>query len=51
LLPSIVTLPWYRNPLRALAAPAAIYAMVPILWRGVFAALGGRPVKWKGRVI
>ncbi len=48
-VPSIVTLPWYRNPLRALLAPIAIYAILPILGGGVLGALGGASVEWKGR--
>jgi glycosyltransferase involved in cell wall biosynthesis len=48
-LPTIFTLGWYRNPVQALAAPLAIYGMLPIVWRGFFAAFTGRKVNWKGR--
>ena len=51
LMPSIVTLPWYRNPLRALVAPLAIYGMLPIAWGGMLGALSGSTVEWKGREI
>jgi glycosyltransferase involved in cell wall biosynthesis len=51
LMPVIGTMPWYRNPLRALAVPLAIYGMLPIVWGGMLAALNGSTVEWKGREI
>jgi chlorobactene glucosyltransferase len=50
-LPVVITLPWYRNPLRALLAPIAIYGMLPILYGGMISALSGSGVEWKGRVV
>jgi len=43
-------LPWYRS-WRAVLAPIAIYAMLPILFHSAIGALVGRPVEWKGRTI
>jgi chlorobactene glucosyltransferase len=51
LWPVVLATPWYRNPLRALLVPLAIYGMIPILWGGMVGALGGARVEWKGRVI
>jgi chlorobactene glucosyltransferase len=50
LLPAMVTASWYRNAW-ALLAPLAVYWMLPIMCNGFVAAVTGRPVKWKGRVI
>ena len=50
LLPSVFLSPWYGWA-RAILAPAGIYAIVPALLRGALNAVGGRHVKWKGRVI
>jgi len=50
-VPVVMTIPWYRNPIRALTAPIAIYGMLPILWGGLLAAFAGQPVEWKGRSI
>lgn len=41
--------PWYRNPLRALLAPLAIYAALPLLVYSLIGALADRPIEWKGR--
>jgi hypothetical protein len=41
--------PWYRNPLRVLLAPMAIYAALPMLVYGMIGALADRPIEWKGR--
>lgn len=49
--PSLLLLPWYRNPLKALSAPLAIYWLLPSLIAGFFAAFLGRPVRWKGRSV
>ncbi|HEY2857952.1 MAG TPA: glycosyltransferase, partial [Terracidiphilus sp.] len=43
--------PWYRNPLRVLLAPIAIYTALPVLIRGSIGALAGRPIEWKGRTV
>jgi len=51
LLPVVLGMPWYRNPIRALLAPLAIYGMIPILWGGMITALSGSTVVWKGREI
>ena len=51
LLPVLMTMPWYRNPVRAFAAPLAIYGMLPVLWGGLLAAFTGQQVEWKGRSI
>jgi len=50
ILPSLLLLPWYRS-WRAVLAPIAIYAMLPILFHSAIGALVGRPVEWKGRTI
>jgi len=51
LFPILLFAPWYRNPLRALFAPLAIYGMLPILWGGLLGALGNGKRRWKGRVV
>ena len=50
LVPLLLLLQWYRG-LRVLLAPLGIFGMLPILARGFVAAVTGRPVEWKGRVI
>jgi len=50
LVPLLLLFQWYRGP-RALLAPLAILRMLPILARGFIAAVTGRAVEWKGRVI
>jgi hypothetical protein len=50
LLPTILLWNWYAG-LRALLAPLAIYPMLPVLWNCLFAALSGRELEWKGRVM
>jgi len=50
LVPQVVLLPWYRG-LRVLLAPLGIFGMLPVLARGFVAAVTGRAVEWKGRVI
>jgi chlorobactene glucosyltransferase len=50
-VPTLVTLPWYKNLWRALLAPLAIYAMLPMVVGGAVGALLGRRVKWKGRTV
>lgn len=41
--------PWYRNPVRVLLAPLAIYAALPMLVYSLIGALADRPIEWKGR--
>jgi glycosyltransferase involved in cell wall biosynthesis len=50
LVPLLLLLQWYRGP-RVLLAPLGIFGMLPILTRGFVAAVTGRAVEWKGRVI
>jgi chlorobactene glucosyltransferase len=50
LVPLLLLLPWYRG-LRVLLAPLGIFGMLPVLARGFIAAITGRAVEWKGRVI
>src|SRR5678816_4263653 len=37
--------PWYRNPLRVLLAPLAIYAALPMLIYSLIGALADRPME------
>jgi cellulose synthase/poly-beta-1,6-N-acetylglucosamine synthase-like glycosyltransferase len=48
-LPSILLLSWYETWSWALLAPIAVFRTVPILLKGIFSALAGRPILWKGR--
>jgi glycosyltransferase involved in cell wall biosynthesis len=50
LVPLLLLLQWYRG-LRVLFAPLGMFGMLPILARGFVAAVTGRAVEWKGRVI
>ena len=50
LVPLLLLLQWYAG-LRVLLAPLGIFGMLPILARGFVAAVTGRAVEWKGRVI
>jgi len=50
LAPLLLLLQWYRG-LRVLLAPLGMFGMLPVLARGLVAAVTGRPVEWKGRVI
>lgn len=49
--PLLVMLPWYRNFWRMLQVPLAICFLLPVLFGAAFAALVGRPVEWKGRMV
>ena len=49
LLVLVLLAPWYRNPLRVLLAPLAIYAALPMLVYSLIGALADRPIEWKGR--
>jgi glycosyltransferase involved in cell wall biosynthesis len=51
LMPSVVLGVWYRNPLRALLAPLGILAMFFVVLNGLFSAVTGRPLEWKGRAL
>jgi len=51
LWPVLLLLPWYRNPVLALAAPVAVYATLPALGAGLIAALTGGRVDWKRREV
>ena len=50
LVPLFLLLQWYKGPF-VLLAPLGIFGMLPILARGFVAAVTGRAVEWKGRVI
>jgi 4,4'-diaponeurosporenoate glycosyltransferase len=51
ILPTVLLRVWYGSWRRALLAPLAIYAMLPILARGLLSALTGKPIAWKGRTV
>lgn len=50
ILPMALAWSWYRS-WRAVAAPVAIYVLLPMIVNGFLAALTGRRVEWKGRTI
>lgn len=53
-LPLLIVLqlgPWYRPWPRAILAPLAIYAALPLMLYGWIGALANRPIQWKGRPI
>lgn len=50
-LPVLALRPWYESWQRALAAPLAIYWILPVLARGLVSAVLGRPLVWKGRTV
>jgi chlorobactene glucosyltransferase len=50
LLPLLLFVQWYRG-LHVVLVPLGIFGMLPILARGFVAAVTGRAVEWKGRVI
>lgn len=50
-VPTLLLRPWYRNWASALLAPLALYWILPALGLGLFSALLGRPVRWKGRTV
>ena len=50
LAPLLLLLQWYRG-VRVLLAPFGMFGILPVLARGFAAAITGRPVEWKGRVI
>jgi glycosyltransferase involved in cell wall biosynthesis len=51
LWPAVLLRGWYRGWFAPLVAPLAIYAVLAIVWRGLAAALSGKPVKWKDRAV
>lgn len=50
-LPVAVLLPWYGSPLRALFAPFALYAMLPILLHALYCVWTPGKIQWKGREV
>ncbi len=50
-LPALLLRFWYESWLQSLLAPLAIYAMLPILARGLASAFTGKPITWKGRTV
>ena len=50
-LPVLATLVWYRNPLRAILAPAAIYLVALAALHSLLIHLFGLSHAWKGRKI
>ncbi len=51
LLPSLLLLGWCQSLARAMLAPWAIYATLPILLFSMTGAAAGRQMKWKRRVV
>ena len=43
--------PWYGNRLRCMAAPVAVYAVLPLLLHGLIAAFFRKQIVWKGRKV
>ncbi len=50
-LPTFLLASWYRGVLPAMLAPIAIYLFQLIALNGMFVALAGRKVLWKGRPV
>jgi len=50
-LPVLATLVWYRNPLRAILAPAGIYLVALVALHSLLTHLFGLSHSWKGRKI
>lgn len=50
IFPFLLVWSWYRSP-AVLALPLAIYAALPLLLRGLWNALSGSAVEWKGRSV
>lgn len=50
-IPTLATLVWYRNPLRAVLAPAGIYLTALVALHSLLTHLFGLSHKWKGRKI
>jgi glycosyltransferase involved in cell wall biosynthesis len=51
LVPTLLVWPWRRSWWDALLAPLAVYWILPTLAVGLFTALFGKPVRWKGRSV
>jgi chlorobactene glucosyltransferase len=54
LTPWLLLWPWYGwgvGSIVVLTLPLAIYAALPLLWSGLWTALRGGTVEWKGRII
>jgi 4,4'-diaponeurosporenoate glycosyltransferase len=51
LVPTLLVWPWRRRWWDALLAPVAVYWALPALAVGLFTALFGKPVRWKGRSV
>ncbi len=50
-LPVVVLTPWYGSPVRALLAPLAVYAMLPMAANALYHVMTSARVAWKGRDI
>lgn len=50
-LPMLLLLPWYRNAFRALLAPLALYAMLPMAIHALYCVWTAKKVQWKGREV
>jgi GT2 family glycosyltransferase len=50
LLPALLLFPWYRGP-RAVLAPFAVYAILPILANALFGVITTTHVGWKDREV
>jgi len=50
-LPPLVLLPWYGSIARAVLAPLAIYAILPILGNALLGVVTTTHVPWKGREV
>jgi chlorobactene glucosyltransferase len=48
-LPILLLLSWYRNPMQALLAPLAFYAMLPMAGHALYCVIASHRVSWKGR--
>ena len=51
ILPFVLMWGWYRRSPAILALPLAIYAAIPLLLRGLWNALSGSAVEWRGRSV
>jgi glycosyltransferase involved in cell wall biosynthesis len=50
-LPIAILRPWYESWKLAFFAPIAFYWLLPVLARGLFSAVFGRAIVWKGRTV
>ncbi len=51
LVPFALLRPWYGSWRKALAAPLAIYGLLPVILRAAVSAARGKRIVWKGRTI